>query len=66
MPERMGADITDEAVAGVIAGDMAVRGGGRVVAAGTGSGGRARLWRVSAGRRPWRWSQGWRLLYLPL
>lgn len=27
-----GADITDEAVAGVIAGDMAVRGGGRVVA----------------------------------
>ena len=33
-----GADITDEAVAGVIAGDMAVRGGGRVVAAGAGSG----------------------------
>lgn len=33
-----GADITDEAVAGVIAGDMAVRGGGRVVAAGVGSG----------------------------
>ena len=33
-----GADITDEAVAGVIAGDMAVRGGGRVVAAGDGSG----------------------------
>ena len=33
-----GADITDEAVAGVIAGDMAVRGGGRVVASGTGSG----------------------------
>ncbi|WP_195192388.1 hypothetical protein [Collinsella aerofaciens] len=32
-----GADITDEAVAGVIAGDMAVRGGGRVVAAGAGS-----------------------------
>ena len=31
-----GADITDEAVAGVIAGDMAVRGGGRVVAAGAG------------------------------
>lgn len=29
-----GADITDEAVAGVIAGDMAVRGGGRVIAAG--------------------------------
>lgn len=33
-----GADITEEAVAGVIAGDMAVRGGGRVVAAGAGSG----------------------------
>lgn len=33
-----GADITDEAVAGVIAGDMAVRGGGCVVAAGAGSG----------------------------
>lgn len=33
-----GADITDEAVAGVIAGDMTVRGGGRVVAAGAGSG----------------------------
>ena len=33
-----GADITDEAAAGVIAGDMAVRGGGRVVAAGAGSG----------------------------
>lgn len=33
-----GAEITDEAVAGVIAGDMAVRGGGRVVAAGAGSG----------------------------
>ena len=33
-----GADVTDEAVAGVIAGDMAVRGGGRVVAAGAGSG----------------------------
>ena len=32
-----GADITNEAVAGVIAGDMAVRGGGRVVAAGAGS-----------------------------
>lgn len=29
-----GADVTGEAVAGVIAGDMAVRGGGRVVAAG--------------------------------
>lgn len=38
-----GADITDEAVAGVIAGDMVVRGGGRVVAAGavTGAGVRA-------------------------
>lgn len=33
-----GANISDEAVAGVIAGDMAVRGGGRVVAAGAGSG----------------------------
>ena len=33
-----GADITDEAVAGVITGDMAVRGSGRVVAASTGSG----------------------------
>lgn len=33
-----GADITDEAVAGVIAGDMAVRGGGRLDAAGAGSG----------------------------
>lgn len=33
-----GADITDKAVAGVIVGDMAVRGGGRVVAAGAGSG----------------------------
>ena len=33
-----GADITNETVAGVIAGDMAVRGGGRVVAASTGSG----------------------------
>ena len=33
-----GSDITDEAVAGVIAGDMAVRGSGRVVAAGAGSG----------------------------
>ena len=32
-----GADISDEAVAGVIAGDMAVRGGGRVVAVGAGS-----------------------------
>ena len=33
-----GADISDEAVAGVIAGDMTVRGGGRVVAAGAVSG----------------------------
>lgn len=33
-----GANITDEVVAGVIAGDMAARGGGRVVAAGAGSG----------------------------
>ncbi|MBU9000084.1 hypothetical protein [Collinsella aerofaciens] len=33
-----GADVTDEAVAGVIAGGMAVRGGGRVVAVGAGSG----------------------------
>lgn len=33
-----GSDISDEAVAGVIAGDMAVRGGGRVVAAGAGLG----------------------------
>ncbi len=33
-----GADITDEAIAGVIAGDMTVRGGGRVVAAGAGPG----------------------------
>lgn len=33
-----GADITDEAVAGVIAGDIAVRGGGSVFAAGAGSG----------------------------
>ena len=41
-----GADITDEAVAGVIAGDMAVRGGGRVVAAGTGSGAGVRTYGV--------------------
>ena len=33
-----GADVSDEVVAGVIAGDMAVRGGGRVVAAGAASG----------------------------
>lgn len=41
-----GADITDETVAGVIAGDMAVRGGGRVVAAGTGSGAGVRAYGV--------------------
>lgn len=41
-----GADITDEAVAGVIAGDMAVRDGGRVVAAGTGSGAGVRAYGV--------------------
>lgn len=50
-----GADITDEAVAGVIAGDMAVRGSGRVVAAGAGSGAGARLRCVSARCGPWRW-----------
>lgn len=41
-----GADITDEAVAGVIAGDMAVRGGGRIVAAGAGSGAGVRTYGV--------------------
>ena len=41
-----GADITDEAVAGVIVGDMAVRGGGRVVAAGAGSGAGVRAYGV--------------------
>ena len=41
-----GADITDEAVAGVIAGDMAVRGGGRFVAAGAGSGAGVRAYGV--------------------
>ena len=41
-----GADITDEAVAGVIAGDMAVRGGGRVVAAGAGAGAGVRAYGV--------------------
>ena len=41
-----GADITDEAVAGVIAGDMAGRGGGRVVAAGAGSGAGVRAYGV--------------------
>lgn len=41
-----GADITDEAVAGVIAGDMAVRGGGSVFAAGAGSGAGVRAYGV--------------------
>lgn len=41
-----GADITDEAIAGVIAGDMAVRGGGHVVAAGAGSGAGVRAYGV--------------------
>lgn len=41
-----GADITEEAVAGVIAGDMAVRDGGRVVAAGAGSGAGVRAYGV--------------------
>lgn len=41
-----GADITDEAVAGVIAGDMVVRGGGRVVAAVAGSGADVRAYGV--------------------
>lgn len=41
-----GADISDEAVAGVIAGDMAVRGGGRVVATGAGSGAGVRAYGV--------------------
>ena len=41
-----GADVTDEVVAGVIAGDMAVRGGGRVVAAGAGSGAGVRAYGV--------------------
>ena len=41
-----GANISDEAVAGVIASDMAVRGGGRVVAAGAGSGAGVRAYRV--------------------
>lgn len=40
------ADVTDEAVAGVIAGDMAVRGRGRVVAAGAGSGAGVRAYGV--------------------
>lgn len=41
-----GANITDEAVAGAIAGDMAVRGGGRVVAASAGSGAGVRAYGV--------------------
>ena len=41
-----GANITDEAVAGAIAGDMAVRGGGRVVAAGAGFGAGVRAYGV--------------------
>ena len=41
-----GADITDEAVAGVIAGDMAVRGGGRAVAAGADGGAGVRAYGV--------------------
>lgn len=41
-----GADITDEAVAGVIAGDMAVRGGGRFAAAGARSGAGVRAYGV--------------------
>lgn len=41
-----GADVSDEVVAGVIAGDMAVRGGGRVVAAGAGSGAGVRAYGV--------------------
>ena len=41
-----GADISDDHVAGVIAGDMIVRGGGRVVAAGAGSGAGVRAYGV--------------------
>lgn len=41
-----GADITNEAVAGVITGDMAVRGGGHVVAAGAGPGADVRAYGV--------------------
>lgn len=41
-----GADITDETVAGVIAGDMAVRGGGRFVAAGADGGAGVRAYSV--------------------
>ena len=41
-----GADVSDEVVASVIAGDMAVRGGGRVVAAGAGPGAGVRAYGV--------------------
>ena len=41
-----GANIADEAVAGVLAGDMAVRGGGRVVAVGAGPGADVRAYGV--------------------
>ena len=41
-----GSDITDEAVAGVIAGNMAVRGGGRFVAVGAGPGADVRAYGV--------------------
>ena len=41
-----GANVTGEAMAGVIAGDMAVRGGGRVVAAGAGFGAGVRAYGV--------------------
>ena len=41
-----GVDIMDEAVAGVIAGDVTMRGGGRVVAAGAGSGAGVRAYGV--------------------
>lgn len=41
-----GADISDEAVAGVIAGDMAVRGGRRIVAVGAGPGAGVRAYGV--------------------
>lgn len=41
-----GADISDEAVAGVIAGDIAVRGGGRVVASGADGGADVRAYGV--------------------
>ena len=41
-----GANVTDEAVAGLIAGGMAVRGGGRVAAAGAGSGAGVRAYGV--------------------